>query len=313
MSTTNKTTTGAWLTIALIIVIIFACIAVGGVVWKALTGVQNDDTAVSTPHKPSATPTPKPTRANEPTGTPAPDYEAKKAALRQSVAELEVKIKEMEAEQKAIQDEDDRKVQIQLNDAEINRAWLQVLIMANQLLNDIDAANFARDIEKIALNEAAIKAQDEIDFAAKRLQRDNEIRIFWQLIPFGIILVVVGVVLAGFISKYREINKREQPVPRVILEIKDNDGHRTRFEDLPVTVEQFKAWAQAVVNGESISYKDWVDTGRMSRTDYDSLTAIMHTAGIIEYKNGQANQGQRGTRAGIASLNNWLSSVQHAA
>ena len=30
MSTTNKSTTGAWLTIALIIVIIFVCIAIGG-------------------------------------------------------------------------------------------------------------------------------------------------------------------------------------------------------------------------------------------------------------------------------------------
>lgn len=132
---------------------------------------------------------------------------------------------------------------------------------------------------------------------------------------------VMGAAWSWLLADHRRLLRRVETVTRrdpdaererdpvgIRLEVRQERGGRHApgylFADLPVSVELFRTWSQAVTNGRGLSESDWTGGGRpFSRAEYSELMDALARARVVKWVNPRAHaQGRELTKMGREAL-----------
>lgn len=250
------------------------------------------------------------------TVTPAPDFLKTQTALNADIAKLNAETAALENEKAAylagIQ-ADREKAESENRQRELDQAYKMGEL---EYAEKLDAINHNREIYALELTLVqdlnAAKVEKTIQENVVKIKNlDRREGMITGIITFFVIgiAVLAIVILALFIITVIRNYQATKPEPpkEVKLNIFNPETKQSRFDDIPITENQLRTWATAVINGQTLGYKFWVEeTSFFKRKEFEILNDVMLKNRIIEYVNGQENQGKVGTRAGIASLKQHL-------
>ena len=286
------------------------CIALLAMVyWYA----QNGDATVPVAQSitPRVTSTAKPTRIIEPTGTPPPNYHGTQAALDSAIATHQAGIDE--AMRKATGTAEALAIEHQ---AEVYA--VDVSIAQTRLSGAIDDYEYGILLHTIGISQAAVMAQDEINFAARRQIWGNNIWLTWNLAFLaGAGLVVLGVCFAvGWQWWIANKPPMEPPIkaePTKVVEVSE-DKKSQKFKELPSHLPGFHTWAACVVKETTLSHRYWAvdeNTKQFTDPEYRGLCETMRASEWVRYVNPDAtSQGQYLTESGRRVLVAWLGDME---
>ena len=305
MDNRNASTIGALIKIALFIAAMFICI--GGLGWMV---VRKDNSTVPQAHTstPGATTKPKPTRANDPTGTPAPDYHGTQAALDSAIATHQAGIDE--AMRRATTTAEALAVAQQATVYSV-----EVSIAQTRLSGAINENDYANQLHTIVISKTVVMAQDEIDFAAWRLKAGNAVWATWNIaLLIGAGLAVLAVCFAVG-RQYITADKppKEPPITErentMIVEV-DSDKKSQKFKELPTQYDGFFTWASCAVKGWKLSHRYWAvdeDTKQFSDSGYrDMMDTMKDNRWVYKKPDGKKYLTESGRRVLVA----WLGEME---
>ena len=257
---------------------------------------------------PIVTATMRPTRTNEPTTTPAPNYHGTQVSLDNAIATHQAGIDEQmrkatgTAEALAIEH------QATVYSVDVSRAQ-------TRLSGAIEANEYEQLLHSIVISKTVVMAQDEINFAAWRQRAGNNIWLTWNIGA----LVAAGTLalLACFavVKHYMAADKPPLSPPITTTVVTVSEDHKSqKFAELPTNLPGFHTWAACVVKGTTLGHRYWaVDetTKQFTDPEYRGLCETMRASGWVRYNDPDVpSQGQYLTESGKRVLLAWLGEME---
>ena len=275
--------------------------ALVGVVWGCMS--EPSEKPNITPRI-TSTATMRPTRTNEPTTTPAPNYHGTQVSLDNAIATHQAGIDEQM--RKATGTAEALAIEHQATVYSVD-----VSVAQTRLSGAIDDYEYGVLLHTIGISQAAVMAQDEINFAAWRMKAANNIWLTWNIGA----LVAAGTLalLACFavVKHYMAADKPPLSPPITTTVVTVSEDHKSqKFAELPTNLPGFHTWAACVVKETTLGHRYWaVDEATKQFTDpeYRGLCETMRANEWVRYTNPDVpSQGQYLTESGKRVLVAWL-------